>query len=156
MVQNSANTDATVFLGAELNWEEAGHNSHIDTQIALDNNEELILPLGNAQVFHPLAIHDAANTAVTARYFNQPAPSQTLGVDLTQLANFYWAIAADQPLTISLTWNALSNIGQLTTDLEALVLWVQWNANGKPFPPMFALGFNCPRSLFAKCRKHNL
>ena len=120
VVQNSAATDATVFLGSELIWEEAGHNSYIDTQIALDNKEEFILPLGNDQVFHPLAIHDAANTAVSARYFNEAAPGQQLDGDLKELANFYWDIDADQPLTISLTWNALSGIAQLTNNLEAL------------------------------------
>lgn len=120
VVQNSASTDATVFLGPQLIWEDAGHNSHIDMQIALDNNEEFILPLGNAQVFHPLAIHAAANTAVTARYFDKAPLDQQLDASLTQLANFYWSINADQPLSISLTWNALSGINQLTNTLEAL------------------------------------
>ena len=119
-VIQSPNGDATIYFSPELNWEGASKNSHINTYIGVKNHANFIFPLGDGQAQHPLAIHNATNHRTKATYVNQQAFGNQLGQDLEQVAPFHWKIEGTAPLQISLTWNAVSNISQLTNDLSAL------------------------------------
>lgn len=119
---------ATIYFSPDLNWENARDNSHIATYVEVDNHGNLIFPIGDGQGLHPLAIHNAANTSVKAAYFNQTAFSGQLDTSLERLANFHWRIEGARPVQLSLTWNALSNISQLTNELDALT-FVGYNGN---------------------------
>ena len=119
-VVQSPNGEATIYFSPALEWETASNNSHISTYIEVDNHGNLIFPLGDGQGLHPLAIHNAANKRVKAAYSNQQAFSNQLEEGLERIAPFHWKIEGTTPVQISLTWNALSNISQLTNELAAL------------------------------------
>ena len=119
-VLQSTNGEATIYFSPNLNWEGASKDSHISTYVEVENNTNLIFPLGDGQALHPLAIHNAANHRTKAAYVNQQVFGNQLGQDLLRVAPFHWKIEGTTPVQISLTWNALSNISQLTNDLSAL------------------------------------
>jgi gliding motility-associated-like protein len=119
-VVQSPNGEATIYFSPNLDWEGASDSSHISTYIAVDNHGNLIFPLGDGQGLHPLAIHNAANNAVKTAYIDQQAFGNQLEEGLERLAPFHWKIEGNSPVQISLTWNALSNISQLTNELSAL------------------------------------
>ena len=119
-VLQSPNGEATIYFSPELNWEAASNDSHISTYIEVDKHENLIFPLGDGQALHPLAIHHAANHRIKAAYVNRQIFGNQLGQDLERVAPFHWRIVGTTPVQISLTWNALSNISQLTNELSTL------------------------------------
>ncbi len=119
-VVQSPNGTATVFFDSNLDWDQASDQSHISTFVEVENHGNLIFPIGDGQELHPLAIHNAANNRIKAAYVNQQAFGNQLGNDIEQLASFHWKTEGSTPAQISLTWNALSDISQLTNDLAAL------------------------------------
>ena len=110
----------TIYFSLDLNWRNASNDSHIATYVEVQNRANFVFPIGDGQGLHPLAIHNAANTNLKTAFINQQVFGNQLDDDLEQLAAFHWRIEGNNPVKISLTWNALSALTQLTNDLEAL------------------------------------
>lgn len=119
-VVQSTGGAATIYFSSDLNWRNASNDSHIATYVEVQNRANLVFPIGDGQGLHPLAIHNASNSRVKTAYFDQAAFANQLEDGINQIAPFHWKIEGNSPVQISLTWNALSAISQLTNDLDAL------------------------------------
>ena len=128
IVESETDASATVYLSSDFSWDTANHNSYIGTRAHVENHSELIFPIGDGGTFHPLAIHNAAQSEVTAWYQNITHTNNTFAPNIESKANFYWKVEASAPVRLSLTWGPESALSQLTNALEALI-FLGFNGN---------------------------
>lgn len=102
----------------------ASHNAHVDGIIRMHGPEEDIFVTGHDAIFQPVRLINLNNTDPVDLSFAFAAHENTNREDiLTDLSDrFYWSVhRGDAEATISLSWNAFSELDNLTqNNLDAL------------------------------------
>ena len=111
-----------------------GDLTKVNGYAAISNQQNFVFPIGDETYLRPLSISSESTNlfAKCAYFFEDPsAPSSIderydtneLGRELERVnAVEFWKLEGDVPSTVTLNWNARSNMGILTDDTTTIVL----------------------------------
>jgi len=100
-------------------WIGASDENFVDGYVRVYHKEPFIFPVGDNNKFRPVAISGGAKT--TAAYFAESPATRTSEIpkeDSKSLERIssreYWDIGGSEPVSITFTWDATSNIANIT------------------------------------------
>jgi gliding motility-associated-like protein len=112
--------------------------SKVDGYAAFRNKEEFTFPVGDGERLRPLTIESMAiNPSAVSSYFSENSgeaqrlaalysPNNKANEDLRVSSREFWFLAADLPSKVTLTWDAQSDVRNLSPTIEGLRV-VGWN-----------------------------
>gem|GEM_PF-1690339 len=116
---------------------------HVDGYVSKTGNTMFIFPIGNGTTLRPAGISNLTNVTdqVTAAYYSVnpnsatlptgapfPTASVNLGTGVAEVSTVeYWDVNSTASASLTLTWNATSNLAALTPSTASLTI-VGWNA----------------------------
>ena len=118
-------------FGTAANWTAAANASHVDGYVRQYVNGNFVLPIGDNGAYRPIAT--TAGPTDAAYYAENPNASYPVATTAADVANVstieYWDIDGAVATSITLTWNATSDIATITgSDLSKLIM-VGWDGS---------------------------
>jgi len=100
-------------------WVGASDENFVDGYVRVYHKEAFVFPIGDNNKFRPVAISGGAKT--TAAYYAESPATRTSEIPaednktLERISNReYWDINGSEPVNITFTWDATSNIANIT------------------------------------------
>jgi len=115
-------------------WVGASDENFVDGYVRVYHKEPFVFPIGDNNKFRPVAISGGAKT--TAAYFAESPATRTSEMpneDSKSLERIsdkeYWDITGANPVTITFTWDASSNIANITNGSLKSLKVLGWTGN---------------------------
>src|SRR5690606_3138004 len=97
--------------------------THVDGYATTNTGLGYVLPVGNGKKLSPITIKNNITKPVTAAYFNENHNfnTESKGAGLKNVTNKeVWDIKGNEAINITLSWDAASNLSELTNSTENL------------------------------------
>jgi len=117
------NNYGLVSFAPQSTWTLADHNSHVDGFVRMHSNDIFSFPIGNQGIIQPIQIeriNPSSSVDISLNYSSHTNLEAETGIELVS-DEFYWEVKGSDPAYISLSWNAFSNIDQLTENEISLL-----------------------------------
>lgn len=105
------------------------NTAHVDGYTTTTTGLGYVLPVGNGKKLSPITIKNNITEPVTAAYYNgnHNFNNESKGTGLKNVThNEVWDIKGNEAINITLSWDAASNLSELTNSTENLSI-VGWN-----------------------------
>ncbi|MGB5663372.1 gliding motility-associated C-terminal domain-containing protein [Eudoraea sp.] len=124
----------------------AGDGSKIDGYATITEQQSFTFPVGDSQQLRPLILNsESPNAFARCAYFfedpNNPSTFPGFDTDLKPRSidaistREFWRLEGNVPSTITLSWNARSDIATLATEINAVTL-IGWNKQASRWLPL--------------------
>lgn len=126
----TAGAAGLTYFSTGSSWTNADELQYIDGYVVNATTQAFTFPIGHNAIYKPLAVTGGVD-AITAAYWNGNVTSITGANTNTAIAAIsssdYWEASGSAASTLTLTWDAVSNIAGLTGSNLANLSIVGWN-----------------------------
>lgn len=125
------NQKGEISFDESASWVGASDSSYIDGFTKKNGTSSFTFPVGDDNQYRPLAIsgYSASGQSASVSYYSEmPASVGSLGTDVdTMSMTEYWSVDGTGNTKVTLTWEASSEISNLTSGILSNLLMIAWD-----------------------------
>lgn len=111
------------YFAPNTQWTGATHTAHVEGYVWITDHSDFDFPVGHEEIFQPMAVHNSPNSSIAGRFVHLTPPVAPIESGIGKIAqNYFWEVIGDVPAQLSFGWTSLSNLSELTDDIENLIL----------------------------------
>lgn len=126
-----SNQKGEISFDESASWVGASDSSYIDGFTKKNGTSSFTFPVGDDNQYRPLAIsgYSASGQSASVSYYSEmPASVGSLGTDVdTMSMTEYWSVDGTGNTKVTLTWEASSEISNLTSGILSNLLMIAWD-----------------------------
>ncbi len=152
IIEQSENNPGRVSFVANAHGVNPHNDSYVETDVLSHDHTSFIFPVGDTGVYQPLQITEGSDGDLLVHFKLLGHSIREVSPPINELSNqFYWSVEGNKRARLSLSWNADSNLSQLTEEVADLLVvglnGTRWEVIPARLEPFSFDGNNIPTTL---------